>query len=174
MPQYQYSQNELDALATCAKRVSDPPRRDMKSEGAFARNDFGLESIDGQHRFKVFFRQNQTFPENFSLGLDYLPQTGGRFTILRVNGAHGDFNRSFDPAHPHNHPHVHCMTAEDLSRGILKPRSATPSSEYASFEQAVPYFVKRVNITEGAAEYFEPYRQIALLFVNDEESQEAS
>ena len=83
MPEYQYSQNDLSQLAACAKRVTEAPRREMKAEGAFGRNDFELESADGQHQFKAFFRQNQTFPENFSLGLDYLPDTGGRFPILR-------------------------------------------------------------------------------------------
>ena len=84
MIEYQYSQNELAQLAACAKRVTEAPRREMKAESAHRSNDFEVESTDGQHRFKAFFRQNQTFPENFSLGLDYLPGTGGRFPILRV------------------------------------------------------------------------------------------
>ena len=162
---------KTNLLAACAKRVSEP-RREMKAEGAFGSNDFELESTDGQHQFKAFFRQNQTFPENFSLGLDYLPGAGGRFPILRVNGPHGDCNRSFDPSHPHTSPHVHRMIAEDLTNGIFKPREATVSSDYVSFEQAVPYFLKLINLVEGASEYFEPYRQMALSFSNGEENQE--
>lgn len=64
------------------------------------------------------------------------------------------------------------MIAEDLTNGILKPRKATVSREYLSFEQAVPYFLKLINLVEGANEYFEPYRQMALSFSTGEENEE--
>ena len=66
------------------------------------------------------------------------------------------------------------MISEDLTNGILKPREATVSSEYASFEQAVPYFLRLIKLVEGASEYFELYLQMALSFSTAEESQETS
>ncbi len=156
-----YEQPHLDALVALAKRVSDPPRREMKLEFGHSRNDFRLQSCDGNHQFQAFFRRNETLKENFSLGLDYLPVDGVRFPLLRVNGSHGENNRSFDPDHPHTHFHIHYMVAADLEAGILRARKATISRDYASFEQAVLYFLQLVNVTEGV-EHFERYSQMEL------------
>ena len=156
-----FSQADLDELIVCSKRVTDPPRRELKVESGYERNDFRLESLDGVHQFQAFFRRNERFPENFSLGLDYLPVDGVRFPLVRVNGPHGDFNRSFDPSHPHSDTHVHRMSAEDLAAGIMKPRLATVSREYASFEQAIPYFLNLVKVMDAGL-HFERYLQLEL------------
>ena len=47
-------------------------------------------------------RRSEDLPENFSVGLVFLPGDGtGEVTLLRCNGPHGAYNDSFDPAHPH-------------------------------------------------------------------------
>lgn len=156
-----FSQDELDALIHCPKRVSQPPRREMKVEGGHSRNDFRLESVDGQHQFQAFFRRNDRLPENFSLGLNYQAPDGKHFPLIRLNGPHGDSSFSFDPTHPHNETHIHQITAADLDAGILKPRQSRTTSEYASFEEAVGYFVRLINIT-GAADHFDRFLQLNL------------
>jgi hypothetical protein len=156
-----YSQEELDALVNCQKRVTDPPRREMKAENGYFRSDFRLESLDGERQFVGFLRQSAAFPENFSVGLDYQPKDEGRFPLLRLNGKHGDANFSFDPAHPHNDTHLHRITAEDLEAGIIRARHATTCGEYASFEEAVGYFVKLLSTVDDGG-CFDRFRQLNL------------
>jgi hypothetical protein len=156
-----FSQADLEQLIVCSKRVTDPPRTEMKVENGYTRNDFRLESLDSAHQFQAFFRRNERFPENFSLGLIYLPSDAVRFPLVRVNGPHGDFNCSFDPSHPHSDTHVHRMSAEDLAAGIMKPRLVAVSREYASFEQAIPYFLNLVKVMDAGL-YFDRYLQLEL------------
>ena len=82
-----YTQREIDELIACPKRVSDAPRREMKSVGSHRRNDMKLVSSDSAERqFSVFMRQNEDFPENFSIGLKYLSaEDRGEITLLRCN-----------------------------------------------------------------------------------------
>lgn len=58
-----YSQEEIEGLIKCKKRVTDPPRKEMKAERGSLRNDIQLESLDGKIGFAVFMRINERFPE---------------------------------------------------------------------------------------------------------------
>lgn len=85
-----WTQEELDALIACGKRTLDPPRKSMREESGSLRNEAMLESVDGLYTFRVFIRQNVKFPENFSVGLDFVPRDEpGSVCLLRCNGPMG-------------------------------------------------------------------------------------
>ena len=157
-----FDATELEQLITCSKRVQQPPRRDMISEGKMLRNDMTLVSSDGRHAFRAFFRISQEFRENFSLGLIYILATDpGSFVLLRCNGQHGG-----TVAHPHHaHFHIHRCSAEDLNQGILEPRRIELTTAYASFIQAQIYFLNTINL-EDRFQYF-PKLQQGNLFPED-------
>jgi hypothetical protein len=73
--------------------------------------------------------------------------------LLRCNGPHGEFNREFDAAHPHHSFHVHRATEEMIASGARPESYAETCAEFASYEEALQYFIRTVNI-ENAAEYF--------------------
>ncbi len=66
-----YSQQDIERLISCAKVISDPPRKEMRVERGSRRNDMRLRSQEGELEFSVFMRVNDDFPENFSIGLEY-------------------------------------------------------------------------------------------------------
>ena len=66
-----FTDDELAGLIACSKQVVDPPRREMRVDGRMKRNDMTLKSADDKHSFRVFIRQSEEFPENFSFGLIY-------------------------------------------------------------------------------------------------------
>lgn len=140
-----FTDAELDALIGCAKRVLNPPRRQMLTVGLHERNDMTLESEDAQHRFQVFMRRSVPFPEDFSIGLDYLPgEEPGSFCLLRCNGQHGG-----SKAHPHHaYFHIHRSLAEDINTGMKAERQIQQTHEYASFRKALAYFLGRINFAE--------------------------
>ena len=88
-----------------------------------------LKSADGELEFRAFMRRSEDLPENFSIGLVFLPQDGtGEVTLLRCNGPHGAFNDSFDPAHPHSDFHVHRgVYFADIAQGRLPFDGQEPS-----------------------------------------------
>lgn len=158
----QYTQDALDALIACRKAVVDPPRKEMKSERGCRRNDMTLRSEDGQHDFTVFMRVNEDFPENFSIGLDYVPrEEPGSLSLVRCNGPHGQTVDEFDASRPHFSPHIHKALEANISRGIRPEKGAVMTREYASFEQALPYFLRLINVA-GASEILPQHQQMDL------------
>lgn len=155
-----YTQKEIDDLIACAKTVSDPPKKEMKRDRGHLRNDLALTSTDGESEFRVFLRQNEDFPESFSIGLVYTPRDGtGEVTLLRCNGPHGDYNQSFDPAHPHSDYHVHRASAEMIESGLRPEARAASTKDYASFEQALSFFLKATNITDAEHHFKDVFQQ---------------
>lgn len=71
-----YTQEEIDSLIACTKVVSEPPKREMKLDRGHFRNDMRLKSTDGNLEFRVFMRRNEDLPENFSIGLAFVPKDG--------------------------------------------------------------------------------------------------
>jgi len=139
-----YTDDDFTHFIACQKRISQPPRREMRVEGQMFRNEMELESLDKQHAFHVFMRQSREFSENFSIGIDYLPKDEpGRFCLLRCNGRHGG-----NKEHPHHsHCHIHRSIAGDVNAGIRAERRIEQIGEYASYRDALFYFLKLINVT---------------------------
>jgi hypothetical protein len=102
-----YSQEEIDRLIACPKIVTEPPKRDMKSQRGHRRNNMLLRSEEGGLEFSVFMRINEDFNENFSIGLNYSPRDErGTVCLLRCNGPHGDFLGGPLPSESHSRYHI--------------------------------------------------------------------
>lgn len=153
-----YSQKDIDDLIACPKSVSDPPKKDMRLVDADWRNDAKLVATNNTvGEFHVFMRKNADFPENFSIGLIYQPNDGsGEVVLLRCNGPHGIYNGwSGGAIHPHWEYHVHTASEKALEAGERAEKYAEKTTAYASFEEALPYFAKTVNLSEkDAHKYF--------------------
>lgn len=87
--------------------------------------------------------------------------------LLRCNGPHGGFNDLFDPGHPHWDYHVHRASAEMMEAGLRPERAATVNEDFASYEEAVQYFLRATNITD-ARSHFEDLDQRRLPFSDQE------
>jgi hypothetical protein len=57
-----------------------------------------------------------------------------------------------DPNHPHWDFHVHRASQEAIEAGFRAERHAEKALEFASFEEALPYFLKEVNVEEQDVE----------------------
>lgn len=160
-----YSQQELEELIVRPKRIIEPPRKDMRLERGSLRNDFGLESLEDNindtMKFSAFMRKNESFPENFSIGLIVYPKDeSGSFCLLRYNGPHGDHvNDLLDPR-PHYGFHIHKAKAENIAEGFSSELYAELTESYGSYEEALTHFLKRINII-NVDQYFK-MRQMPL------------
>ena len=109
-------------------------------------------------------RQNAAFGENFTVGLRYCSDDArGEIILLRCNGAHGLYNGQGSQDHAHFDYHIHNASEAAIDAGERPEKYALKTREFASVEEALQYFVKRINIVaEDAAEYFPPHRQMPL------------
>jgi hypothetical protein len=132
----------------------------MRIDGKMKRNDMTLKSEDGKYSFRVFMRQSDEFPENFSVGLMYSPnEDPGSFQLIRCNGQHGG-----ERVHPHHAVfHVHRIKADDINAGILEPRHIELSPAYASYQEALAHFCRLTNI-QDPDQYFPGIAQQLLDF----------
>ena len=148
-----YTQPQLDALVSCPKTVTEPPKRAMRTEYRHSRNDMRLTSTDGANRFRAFLRQSLEFAEDFSVGLEYLPTDGRSFVLLRMNGQH---DVSHDPQEVRAHflYHIHRARAQQVSQGFFNSLPSEATDLYASFKQAVVAFFREVGIVEEPERFF--------------------
>ena len=96
-------------------------------------------SVFGQNiKFIIFIRQNQTFIENFSVGLRCeIPFLKNTVTLIRYNGPHGSIKRSATDHHPH--PHIHRITQEEIQFGNFNPKAKNIeiTDRYNTFEEGL-------------------------------------
>lgn len=140
-------------LISCEKRIVDSPKKAPPMRGSEKRK-FLMESIDGEHTFIGFISRNQTFQENFLIGLVYNPKDEkGKIVLLRANGPHGPNENALH----HNGSHVHVATADRINAGLKPEGKIETNVPYSTFEDALQYFVHRVNIENSDAQkYFPP------------------
>ncbi|MGC9260042.1 MAG: hypothetical protein ACP5I8_08210 [Phycisphaerae bacterium] len=158
-----YSQAKLDELVRCAKIVTQPPKREMSLDRGAMRNDMELTSANGEEVFEVFLRQSEAFPENFSIGLIWRPREDPeRVCLIRCNGPHGEFLGQPSGLTPHYGHHIHLATEASIAAGEKPEGTAGLTTEFASFEQAIAFFIVRCNLPD-AWQYF-PQAKPAPLF----------
>lgn len=142
-----YTDKEIEQLINCEKRIVQPPKKKMKSEGGHARNDMKLVSDDG-HSFSVFMRASNFFPENFTIGLKINAPDGSSTILMRCNGDHGEHANHVRDFKKFSGYHIHFATEEALKMGKCAENFAVQTKEYASYTEAFGHFVKKVNILE--------------------------
>lgn len=151
-----YSQEEIENLISCPKVITDPPKREMRSERGSRRNNMGLRSKDDALEFTVFMRINEDFHENFSIGLNYSPRDErGTLCLLRYNGPHGDFLGGSPALESHFRYHVHRAKAENLAVGLKAERGGEPTATYASYKDALASFLKEINVINATEHFLE-------------------
>jgi hypothetical protein len=157
-----YTQEEIENLIRCPKVFPEPIKTGMRLERGHQRNDMRLLSQDGVNAFSVFIRINESFPENFSIGLVFHPRDEpGSFCLLRCNGPHGEFiGNALTPDH-HFHCHIHKAKAENMSDGARPERGGEATDHYASFKEALRYFLDTTNVL-CAEDYFPSSYQTTL------------
>lgn len=152
----EWTQDEIDALVSCRKRITKGPHRKMLLDRGSKRNGMELESTDGEHRFRAFMRINEAFGENFSIGLDYIgSEPGGGFCLIRCNGPHEGAAIAGDPPGPNHHTgfHIHRARAENLDQGFRAEKGAEMTTDYGSYKEALSYFLRVCGI-ENARSHF--------------------
>ncbi len=103
--------------------VNQTPSTGYSEVDNYRRRNLDLRAeSDPSQRFSVFIRQNMTFIENYTIGLQYPTsyRITGTITLVRYNGPHGE--EAMSPDGHFARPHIHYLTAQELAEGYLQPR----------------------------------------------------
>lgn len=147
-----FTEDQIESLINCPKKITDGPKNSQFTRGSMKR-EFTMTSQDGKHVFRGFLSQNETFPENFSLGLVFEDkEERDRICLLRCNGKHGGVK---DIPH-HFESHVHRVSAEDLNNGIRAEKNVEITKEYATYEDGIQFYLKLIGINEGDRQKYFP------------------
>lgn len=140
------SDHEIDRLLSMPKAVTNPRARWKEQKGS-NQQTFDVQSDDGEHKFKLFVRQNMRLPDNFSCGLRYLHPSGETVTLTRYNGSD----------HPHENPleggrfdgicHIHRATQRYMEAGRKSEHFAEPTDRYSNVEGALRALIQDCNIS---------------------------
>ena len=93
---------------------------------------------------------------------------GAQLAVVHTAGLEAEI--SFDPGHPHYDYHVHRASAEMIEAGLRPEKAATINRDFASYEEALQYFLRTTNITDASA-YFADFMQGDLPFPDEEPTQ---
>ena len=141
----------INKLLTCKKKIVQAPGK-LKLERGHYRIGFDMQSEDDNFYFSAFGRYNAMFPENFSIGLIYIPKDEKRsYEILRCNGPHGE-HKMF----PHHvHYHIHKITTDAVESALKEDCFIELTDKYATYDDALHFFVKYINLTaDDIKQYF--------------------
>ncbi|MBP7496180.1 MAG: hypothetical protein KA792_00750 [Bacteroidales bacterium] len=152
------TQNIIDELITCQKRINKMPVEWKQDKGHF-KVDFELQSLDEQYYFSAFGRYNEKFNENFSFGLVYLPKhIKGSYELIRCNGPHGEHHQF-----PHHiHYHIHKATQKNIEKGLKEDCTIEITTEYTNFDEAFHFFARHINIIQDDINILFPPKQTSL------------
>jgi hypothetical protein len=143
-----YTDEMIAELISCRKEVLVPPKRSLASQNGHKRNEMTLNS--DARLFRVFMRISEAFEENFSIGMEYLPPSDSPLMLVRCNGPHGNvLGPGADPGHPHWGYHVHRATQASIEKGKKAEAGATLTDGYNSYEEALRFFLREVNVVDG-------------------------
>ena len=144
--------------------VGKHPAQDFWHTAQDMRCNVELRAVSGSDAaFRVFVRRHSRFIENFSIGLRY--QTGerttGHVTLVRYNGAHGEYSLASDGHYAVSH--IHRITQEELAAGHIQPqeRIREITDRFRTFEQALRVFFEDTT-TRNFEAHFENLRQARL------------
>ena len=153
---------DIQHLIKTPKRIHKKnPQKGYKAEKGHRRCDLILyyphlqiqDSTTGKshtglkQEFKIFIRQNQTFIENFSIGLCYhVSSLKNSVRLIRYNGPHGQTRRN--TADHHSYHHIHRISQKEIQSGSLnlKEKNIEITNKYSAYEEGLRSFLIDVNV----------------------------
>ena len=126
-----YSDENLDELRSMPKRVTNPGAHWSDKLGHRQRNFQVSGQQDEAFRFSIYQRQSTVDEQDFSCGIEYIPQGGSRLTLARYNG----------PSHRHGdiayRPHIHRATARAIAAGKKPESEADETDRFSTLNGAL-------------------------------------
>lgn len=139
------SQEQLDALIGCAKRVEGPTGRE-RQEAQHRSRDYALRSEDGEYSFVAFTRQNVRVADDFSAGLRWIRPSGADVILVRCNGSSHAHRNALEDGGFADRCHVHLATERYVAADRRIETYAEPDDTYRTLAGALHRLTNIANI----------------------------
>ena len=142
------SNEEIEALRSIQKRVTDPGRRWSEKPGRHRQRNHVAKTEDG-NQFRLYLRENLDDERDFSCGLALIQRGTKPLSLVRYNGsshAHGTIRYRC---------HIHRATNEALSAGMKIDNHAEETDRYKTLEGALACLIADCGIVGLNAEHDE-------------------
>lgn len=141
--------DKIDELLKCPKRLTNPQARAKMKEGHNQINYKVVSTDKNDHQFELYKRQNlrEGMEDDYSCGLSWVAPNGDSLTLRRYNGPN------------HNHPnhlekeklgyicHIHQATEKYIKANRKAEGFAESTERYETLEGAIHCLVNDCNIT---------------------------
>ena len=159
------TQEIIEELITCPKIITDRPKKKPVELMGHLRNSFKMRALNDEREFSAFLRVNNVFQESFSIGLVYHPaEYPESLILLRCNCPHNQ--RSACEDIHWTKTHIHKATEKAIKENRNITYYADETGEYATWEEALEFFISRCNIENGY-DFFPRNRQLYLPLEGD-------
>lgn len=128
---------QIQYLLNAPKRVMNAQARWKDQRGSRQKN-YDVETVDGNHRFRLFLRQNKRLESSFSCGLHYLASGSEDVCLTRYNGDDHDHSNPLESASAMNRGfHIHRATERYIQAGRKAEHFAESTDRYSTLEGAL-------------------------------------
>ena len=149
-----YTEMELDALRSMAKRITNPRAHWLekpRGRPAHRQRNFQVSGGDDEEvRFLVYQRQNLQDEHDFSCGIAYLPRGAPPLTLARYNG----------PSHEHGdiayRQHIHRASETAIAAGRKAEADATETGRFDTVDGALACLAEDFNVSGVDVQHDEP------------------
>jgi hypothetical protein len=134
----------IEHILSCPKRITNPNAR-WSEQKKSKQNNFNAVSNCGEHKFKVYFRQNTIIESAFSCGLS-VETTAGFITLCRYNGSDHAHKNDIENERFAFQCHIHRATKRYIDSGYKPDKYAAPTTRYELLAGAVEAMAEDCNI----------------------------
>ncbi len=136
---------QIESLLAKEKVVLNPRAR-KKQEGKHFRQDFNVESADGNDSFKLYIRQSTVITKGFSAILVWISSTKEETILMRCNGADHPHTNKIEGNKIDCEFHIHTATERYITKGMRAESFAIATTEYTDIEGAKNHLCTLCNI----------------------------
>lgn len=140
---------KINELLTCSKRLNNPNARSRTKDGHEQVN-YKATALDGSgHEFEIYKRQNmrEGMEDDFSCGFSWLAPNGETLTLKRYNGSSHQHMNHLEKQKLEKGCHIHLATEKYIKANRKSEGFAEASQRYNSLNGALNCLVNDCNIS---------------------------
>lgn len=140
---------KINQLLNCPKRLTNPQARKKAIEGREQVNYKLISLDDSAHKFEIYKRQNLRpgMEDDFSCGISWIAPNGESLTLARYNGSSHSHPNHLEKTKLQYECHIHFATEKYIKANRKPEGFAEETDRYSSLEGAFHCLVTDCNVS---------------------------
>lgn len=140
---------KIEKLLDCPKRLTNPQARKKNKEGHEQVNYKVISLDDSDHKFEIYARQNlrSGMDDDFSCGISWVAANGETLTLKRYNGSSHSHANHLEKTRLEYVCHIHIATEKYLHANRKAEGYANETNRYTTLDGALHCLITECNIS---------------------------